>query len=266
MYPAHGAGSLCGRNMRAERSSTIGTERLTNYALQIKSRDEFIRQMTTNLPARPDYFLEDAAINRAGRCAPDRSAGIDADFRADTEVHSIIAQGGIALDVRAGRSVCCRPCSGLHQHRALRPVRFLGWSGLGHDSRTRSDRRQHRAGAARHACGWRESASKMLPDILTVALKAGSGRDTQLQELPQITVQELGLRLHDKNGGRARRPPRRRVGGRPHPNARPLSAGSLQAALPAIDKNEHGSGSLQERISQHDRLQLAAASRIHECG
>ena len=40
VYPAHGAGSLCGRNMRAERFSTIGTERLTNYALQIKSRDE----------------------------------------------------------------------------------------------------------------------------------------------------------------------------------------------------------------------------------
>ncbi len=66
VYPAHGAGSLCGRNMRAERSSTIGTERLTNYALQIRERDEFIRQMTSNLPARPDYFLEDAAINRAG--------------------------------------------------------------------------------------------------------------------------------------------------------------------------------------------------------
>ena len=66
VYPAHGAGSLCGRNMRAERFSTIGTERLTNYALQIKDRDEFVRQMTTNLPARPDYFLADAAINRTG--------------------------------------------------------------------------------------------------------------------------------------------------------------------------------------------------------
>ncbi|HZD93473.1 MAG TPA: MBL fold metallo-hydrolase, partial [Candidatus Sulfotelmatobacter sp.] len=66
VYPAHGAGSLCGRNMRAERLSTIGTERLTNYALQIKSRDEFIRQMTENLPARPEYFLEDAQINRTG--------------------------------------------------------------------------------------------------------------------------------------------------------------------------------------------------------
>jgi hydroxyacylglutathione hydrolase len=50
VYPAHGAGSLCGRNMRAERSSTIGTERLTNYALQIRTREEFVRQMTSNLP------------------------------------------------------------------------------------------------------------------------------------------------------------------------------------------------------------------------
>src|SRR6201993_2554929 len=54
VYPAHGAGSLCGKNMRAERSSTIGTERLTNYALQMRDREDFIHQMTANLPARPD--------------------------------------------------------------------------------------------------------------------------------------------------------------------------------------------------------------------
>src|SRR5580693_2216482 len=66
VYPAHGAGSLCGRAMRAERSSTIGQERLTNYALQIATRDEFIAQLTTNLPTRPEYFLEDAEINRTG--------------------------------------------------------------------------------------------------------------------------------------------------------------------------------------------------------
>jgi hydroxyacylglutathione hydrolase len=66
VYPAHGAGSLCGRSMRAEKSSTIGTERLTNYALQIPSREEFIRQLTTNLPTRPTYFAEDAEINRSG--------------------------------------------------------------------------------------------------------------------------------------------------------------------------------------------------------
>jgi len=69
VYPAHGAGSLCGRNMRAEKVSTIGTERLTNYALQIKGREEFIEQLTCNLPARPEYFLRDAEINRAGAAA-----------------------------------------------------------------------------------------------------------------------------------------------------------------------------------------------------
>ena len=98
VYPAHGAGSLCGRNMRAERSSTIGTERLTNYALQIKSRDEFIRQMTSNLPARPDYFLEDAAINRAGAMPltelPELRPILPAELR------SILERGAIALDVR----------------------------------------------------------------------------------------------------------------------------------------------------------------------
>jgi glyoxylase-like metal-dependent hydrolase (beta-lactamase superfamily II)/rhodanese-related sulfurtransferase len=66
VYPAHGAGSLCGRSMRAERFSTIGTERLTNYALQIGSREEFVQQLTSNLPARPGYFLKDAEINRTG--------------------------------------------------------------------------------------------------------------------------------------------------------------------------------------------------------
>jgi hydroxyacylglutathione hydrolase len=66
VYPAHGAGSLCGRAMRAERSSTIGQERLTNHALQIASREEFIAQVTANLPTRPEYFLEDAEINRSG--------------------------------------------------------------------------------------------------------------------------------------------------------------------------------------------------------
>src|SRR5205823_1901077 len=53
VYPAHGAGSLCGRNMRAERHSTIGTERLSNAALQIADRGAFVAELTHNLPARP---------------------------------------------------------------------------------------------------------------------------------------------------------------------------------------------------------------------
>src|SRR5947209_7453055 len=100
VYPAHGAGSLCGRNMRAEKSSTIGTERLTNYALQIKSREEFIQQMTTNLPARPDYFLRDAEINREGAAAWTDLPGLPA--IPAIELKSLIEQAVPALDVRPG--------------------------------------------------------------------------------------------------------------------------------------------------------------------
>jgi hydroxyacylglutathione hydrolase len=66
VYPAHGAGSMCGRNISIERSSTIGEQRKVNYALQPMSRNEFIRIMTTDLPEAPSYFSFDAQINRKG--------------------------------------------------------------------------------------------------------------------------------------------------------------------------------------------------------
>jgi hydroxyacylglutathione hydrolase len=100
VYPAHGAGSLCGKNMRAERSSTIGTERLTNYALQIKTREEFIAQLTSNLPARPDYFLKDAEINRTGAPALSELPPLRAIQPA--ELKTMLEAGEIALDVRPG--------------------------------------------------------------------------------------------------------------------------------------------------------------------
>lgn len=102
VYPAHGAGSLCGRAMRAERSSTIGTERLTNYALQIPSREQFIAQLTANLPARPEYFLEDAEINRSGALALTELPPLPA--MSPAEVRALLRENANAnvLDVRPG--------------------------------------------------------------------------------------------------------------------------------------------------------------------
>jgi glyoxylase-like metal-dependent hydrolase (beta-lactamase superfamily II)/rhodanese-related sulfurtransferase len=100
VYPAHGAGSLCGRNMRAERSSTIGTERLTNYALQVKSREEFVQQLTSNLPARPEYFFKDAEMNRTGAASLAELPPLRA--IAPAELDAVLKQGEIALDVRSG--------------------------------------------------------------------------------------------------------------------------------------------------------------------
>src|ERR1700751_4762076 len=98
VYPAHGAGSLCGRNMRAERSSTIATERMTNYALQIGSRDEFIRELTSKVPVRPDYFLQDAEINRDG--AAPLSELQELNPLTPQSLKAMLDDGVIALDVR----------------------------------------------------------------------------------------------------------------------------------------------------------------------
>ena len=72
VYPAHGAGSMCGKNMSKETSSTIGEQRRFNYALQPMSKDEFVRMMTVDLPEPPAYFPQDAEINRTGAEALNR--------------------------------------------------------------------------------------------------------------------------------------------------------------------------------------------------
>jgi glyoxylase-like metal-dependent hydrolase (beta-lactamase superfamily II)/rhodanese-related sulfurtransferase len=66
VYPAHGAGSMCGKNMSKETSSTIGQQRKFNYALQPMSKDAFVNMMTAELPEAPAYFPKDAEINRTG--------------------------------------------------------------------------------------------------------------------------------------------------------------------------------------------------------
>jgi len=66
VYPAHGAGSMCGRNISKDTSSTIGQQRRFNYALKPMSRDEFVKMMTSDLPEAPAYFSQDAEMNRTG--------------------------------------------------------------------------------------------------------------------------------------------------------------------------------------------------------
>ncbi|MEU9114816.1 MBL fold metallo-hydrolase [Streptomyces sp. NPDC048483] len=66
VFPAHGAGSACGRNLSTETSSTIGDQRRLNYALQPMPESEFVRLVTAGQPATPGYFAHDAALNRDG--------------------------------------------------------------------------------------------------------------------------------------------------------------------------------------------------------
>ncbi|MDB5253383.1 MAG: beta-lactamase [Flaviaesturariibacter sp.] len=66
VYPAHGPGSSCGKNLGPNTHSTIGEERATNYALQAQTKEEFIRSVTDGLSAPPSYFPVNARINREG--------------------------------------------------------------------------------------------------------------------------------------------------------------------------------------------------------
>jgi len=98
VYPAHGAGSLCGRAMSEDRSSTIGRERTTNYALQVAGKAAFVDLMTEDLPDRPAYFASDVEMNRSG-------AAMLSDFRElsaldPQEVIALQQRGALVIDVR----------------------------------------------------------------------------------------------------------------------------------------------------------------------
>jgi hydroxyacylglutathione hydrolase len=196
VYPAHGAGSLCGRNMRAERFSTIGTERLTNYALQIKDRDEFIRQMTANLPARPDYFLEDAAINRAGAASLSDLAELKP--IAASEVKKMMENGATALDVRQGEQFVAAHAPG----SVSIPLsgQFASWAGavLGLGSRlvlvadTPEQVSEARVRLAR-------VGSENVAGYLQGGIEGWRAAGFPMERVTQITVQDLASRL--PNGG-----------------------------------------------------------------
>ena len=98
VFPAHGAGSLCGRSMSTERSSTIGVQRATNHALQSMTKPEFIELMTTGLPEQPAYFALDAEMNRNGVEALGdlpKPRALDA-----AGVKAAMVNGALVLDVR----------------------------------------------------------------------------------------------------------------------------------------------------------------------
>jgi rhodanese-related sulfurtransferase len=73
VYPAHGAGSMCGKNLSSETFSTLGTQRRFNYALQPMTKSEFIDLVTADQPEAPSYFSYDAMLNRRERPTLDQT-------------------------------------------------------------------------------------------------------------------------------------------------------------------------------------------------
>jgi hydroxyacylglutathione hydrolase len=210
VYPAHGAGSLCGRNMRAERSSTIGTERLTNYAVQINSREEFIRQLTENLPSRPEYFLQDAQINRAG--APPLSALRDLPPISTVELYALLQQGVFVLDVRPNPDFAAAHVPG--SINIALSGQFASWAGaimgLGaHPVLVADTAEQYAEARLRLARVGIEDPRGFLQGGIAAWKQAGF----PVADVPQITVQELsGQRSQDLQVLDVRREPEWQAG------------------------------------------------------
>ncbi len=98
VYPAHGAGSMCGRNISKDTSSTIGQQKQFNYALKPMTKPEFVKLMTSELPEAPAYFSKDAEINRSG-------ASVLKDLPAPAELtpaemQRLAGEGYVVIDVR----------------------------------------------------------------------------------------------------------------------------------------------------------------------
>ncbi len=103
IYPAHGAGSLCGRAMSAKRTSTIGYEKKYNYALNITEPEDFVQTLTNNMPAAPDHFSRCSATNGNGPIITDDLPELKAFNNADFQ--ELINEGKhIVLDVRCFES------------------------------------------------------------------------------------------------------------------------------------------------------------------
>jgi hydroxyacylglutathione hydrolase len=98
VFPAHGAGSACGKNLSAELSSTIGDQRSTNYALLAPDKATFLELVTEGQPPAPGYFAYDAVLNRKTRELMDETEVPPAlDW---TQVQEAIATGAVLVDGR----------------------------------------------------------------------------------------------------------------------------------------------------------------------
>ncbi|MEZ5374374.1 MAG: rhodanese-like domain-containing protein [Microthrixaceae bacterium] len=97
VFPAHGAGSACGKNLSTETSSTLGEQRRTNYALADMTKERFIELVTEGQPAAPAYFSFDAETNRSDHDLLDTAPPVALDL---DEVLSAQANGAVVVDVR----------------------------------------------------------------------------------------------------------------------------------------------------------------------
>jgi hydroxyacylglutathione hydrolase len=100
VYPAHGPGSSCGKNIGKETFSTIGEQKKFNYALKDQSRSEFIEKVTEGILPPPQYFFDDARINKHGYNPIDEVIRDNQKPLSVDEFKKAVKDGAIILDTR----------------------------------------------------------------------------------------------------------------------------------------------------------------------
>jgi glyoxylase-like metal-dependent hydrolase (beta-lactamase superfamily II) len=100
VYPAHGAGSLCGKAISKETVSTIGEQRVLNYALQPMSKERFIELVTADQPDAPAYFTYDAVLNSRERPTLDQALARELQPLTRAQLQSAVDHGAQLLDTR----------------------------------------------------------------------------------------------------------------------------------------------------------------------
>lgn len=188
IWPAHGAGSLCGRSMSSESSSTIGKQRHANYALLARNPEEFVHLLTDNLPARPEYFSRDADLNRRGAAPLSELPELKA-FRPD-EVVKMQKDGVLVLDTRPAMQFAVAHVPG-SVHIAL-TGQYASWAArvLGLDTRlilVGEDVEHVRESQMRLARVGIENVAGYLENGVFGWMESGR----ELDYIPQITVEEL---------------------------------------------------------------------------
>ena len=101
VYPAHGAGSACGKNMSSETVGTLGEQKKTNYALRADmTKEEFIKEVTTDIPPPPQYFPKNAQLNKQGYDSFDEVLEQGNTPLSLEEFNQAVKDGALILDVR----------------------------------------------------------------------------------------------------------------------------------------------------------------------
>ena len=194
VYPAHGAGSMCGRNISNEKSSTIGDQRKFNYALQPMAKEDFVHMMTVDLPEAPSYFSKDAEINRQG---PPPLADLPTPVALNPEEFDRLAKSGsVVLDTRSSDQYGTSHIPG-SLNLGLEG-QFAAWSGtlipLGQSIILVAENEEHaHAARIRLSRVGHENVAGYLDGGILAWEKAG----LPLASVEQISVDELNQRIQE---------------------------------------------------------------------